>query len=363
MLSYANGFIDTSVRDAPQRIVVEVRPRLALVVPCYNEEEIIAQTVSTLCVHLDGMVQRGLVSRDSFVCCVDDGSKDSTFEKLNALAEIQPRLALLALSGNVGHQRALLAGLMHVRGQVDCCVSIDADLQDDVASIEKMLEAWRDGNHVVLGVRANRMSDSMFKRWSARGFYALQQMMGVSAVPDHADFRLLSATALDALAAFGESNLFLRGIVMEMGLPVAIVFYTRLARRCGETKYTLGRMLNLAIDGITSFTSRPLRLLFFAGVLTLLTSVIAAAYVIWQVLGGGEVVQGWASLVVLVLFLGGGQLMALGIIGEYIGRIYIETKHRPLGVIRSIRPADVNGLVDGAKHNVLHNAAQSAEHY
>lgn len=347
MLSYANGFIDTSVRDAPTYIVSISHPRLALVVPCYNEEEAIEESVATLCAYLDVMVQRGLIANDSFVCCVDDGSKDTTFDKLNALAEIQPRLAIIALSGNVGHQRALLAGLMHVRGQVDCCVSIDADLQDDVASIEQMLDAWRAGNHVVLGVRANRTSDGLFKRWSARAFYALQQMLGVRAVPDHADFRLLSATALDALAAFGERNLFLRGVVMDMGLPVAIVFYTRLARRGGETKYTLGRMLNLALDGITSFTSRPLRLLFFAGVFTMLASLLAAAYVIWQVLGGDEVVQGWASLVVLVLFLGGGQLMALGIIGEYIGRIYIETKHRPLGVIRGIRAARLSNGVDG----------------
>lgn len=341
MLSYANGFINTSVRDASREPVVEALPRLALVVPCYNEEEIIAQSVATLCVHLDGMVLRGLIAKDSFVCCVDDGSTDSTFDKLNALEDAQPRLAILALRGNVGHQRALLAGLMHVRGQVDCCVSIDADLQDDIACIEQMLQAWRAGNHVVLGVRANRLSDGVFKRWSARAFYALQQMLGVCAVPDHADFRLLSATALDALAAFGERNLFLRGVVMELGLPVTVVFYTRLARRGGETKYTIGRMLNLALDGITSFTSRPLRLLFFAGAFTLLTSFVAAAYVILQVLGGSEVVQGWASLVVLVLFLGGGQLMALGIIGEYIGRIYVETKRRPLGVIRCVRPARV----------------------
>ena len=346
MLSYANGYIVSSVHDAPPQIASPLYPRLALIVPCFNEEEIIEESVGVLCARLDAMVRRGLIANDSFVCCIDDGSKDATCRRLNDLAETHPRLAVLALGGNVGHQRALLAGLMYVRGQVDCCVSIDADLQDDVDAIERMLDAWRSGSHIVLGVRANRTSDGLFKRWSAQAFYSLQQMLGVRAVPDHADFRLLSSAALDTLAAFGERNLFLRGVVMELGLPVALVSYKRLARSGGQTKYTLGRMLNLALDGITSFTSRPLRLLFFAGLTTLLASLFAAVYVVWQVLGDGEVVQGWASLVVLVLFLGGGQLMALGIVGEYIGRIYIETKRRPLGVIRSSRPAGANNSVD-----------------
>jgi glycosyltransferase involved in cell wall biosynthesis len=351
MLSYANGYIVSPVHDSPSNTVSPVCPCLALIVPCYNEEEIIAESVAILCAHLDAMVQSGLISDKSFICCIDDGSNDETFRRLNALAETCPRLAVLSLGANVGHQRALLAGLMHVRGQVDCCVSIDADLQDDVTAIGRMLDAWRSGNHVVLGVRESRKSDSIFKRGSAQAFYSMQQMLGVRAVPDHADFRLLSATALDALAAFGERNLFLRGVVMDMGLPVSVVFYARQARTGGETKYTIGRMLNLALDGITSFTSRPLRLLFFAGLIILLASMFAMAYVVWQVLIGGEVVQGWASLVVLVLFLGGGQLMALGIVGEYIGRIYIETKHRPLGVIRSIRAAQVSKGIDGGSRN------------
>lgn len=347
MLSYANGYIRSSAPEFASRREEGKPPRLALVVPCFNEEEIIVATVATLAEHLDDLARRGIIAADSYLCCVDDGSRDETRTLLLNLVGACSRLAVLSLRGNVGHQRALLAGLMHVRGDVDCCVSLDADLQDDIRVIEEMIAAWRGGNDVVLGVRADRSSDGWFKRHSATCFYRVQQVLGVRAIPDHADFRLLSATALDVLAEFGERNLFLRGVVMEMGLPIAQVFYSRLARSGGETKYTFRRMVNLALDGITSFTSRPLRLLFFAGLITMLLSLCAAVYVVWQALAGGHVVEGWASIIVLMLFLGGGQLMALGIVGEYIGRIYIETKRRPLGVVNDVKMARVRSGGEG----------------
>ena len=302
-------------------------PVLTLVVPCCNEQENIAELVRQLDILLDAMIAAGQVLAESHVLFVDDGSTDATWSAVAALHAGSPRYRGLKLSRNRGHQIALIAGLEAVEG--DAAISLDADLQDDPAAILQMVEAYLGGADVVYGVRGSRATDTAFKRGTARGYYSLLQSLGVEIVPDHADYRLLSRIALDALRGYRESNLFLRALIPQLGFRTATVTYDRSPRFAGTSKYPIGKMLQLAFEGITSFSIKPLRLILLLG---LCVSVISFALSIWAVVVAvvfHETVPGWASTVVPIYFVCGLQMLCLGVIGEYIGRIYLEAKQRP----------------------------------
>ncbi|MBP1595986.1 MAG: glycosyltransferase [Acidobacteria bacterium] len=304
-------------------------PRLAIVVPCYNESEILPSTITSLSSFLEELRNANRIRGDSYVICVDDGSQDGTWGVICASHAAEPdRIKGIKLAGNVGHQKALLAGLHKVRGKADCAVSIDADLQDDFRAIVSMLDAFKQGAEVVYGVRQERRSDPRLKRWTALGFYKLMKLLGVGIIENHADFRLLSAKALECLAAYQESNLFLRGIVPSMGFATRVVMYDRKPRAAGVSKYPLRKMLSFAWEGISSFSSTPLRLISFAGLVLFMLSVAAATYSLVAYLTGHTIV-GWTSVAIALYMLGGIQLLAIGILGEYLAKIYFETKHRP----------------------------------
>ncbi|WP_374246049.1 glycosyltransferase family 2 protein [Zoogloea sp.] len=300
--------------------------KLGIVIPCFNEEEVLPETCQRLGVLLDSLVADGLVSADSAVYFVDDGSRDATWRLIEQFHAADPRLRGIKLSRNCGHQRALLAGLMTAEG--DAIVSLDADLQDDPEAVRAMIVAFGEGSDVVYGVRSKRESDTAFKRMTAQGFYKLMMSMGVDVVYDHADYRLLSRRAIESLRQFDEVNLFLRGIVPLLGYRSSKVFYTRSERFAGESKYPLRKMLAFAIDGITSFSVTPLRLISALGFATCLLSLAGAAWTVFQKLAGATV-PGWASTVVPMYFLGGIQLLSIGVLGEYIAKAYLETKRRP----------------------------------
>ena len=301
---------------------------LSIVVPCYNEAEALPETAQRLSALLDRMSADHLISSDSSLYFVDDGSSDATWSIVESLWAHQPeRFRGLKLSRNRGHQNALLAGLKHAPG--DMVVSIDADLQDDPETIVAMVRRHAEGFDIVLGVRAARPDDTVFKRWTARFYYRLLGRLGADIVPDHADFRLLSRRSLDALGRYSEVNLFIRGIVPLLGFKTAIEYYTRKPRLAGETKYSLGRMIGLSIDGITSFSMRPLRLITIMGVGVSIVSFLIGLWAIWIRFFLNFAVPGWTSIVVPIAFIGGLQLFSLGVIGEYIGKIYLEVKRRP----------------------------------
>ncbi|MCC8070727.1 MAG: glycosyltransferase family 2 protein [Bacteroidales bacterium] len=308
-------------------------PRIAIVIPCYNEQEALPVTTAQLLRLLDEMADKQLVAADSFILCSDDGSKDATWQVICQLHKADPRVKGVALTQNRGHQYALLAGLMTAEPLCDAAISIDADLQDDPQAIVEMVKKFREGAEIVFGVRASRKTDTWFKRTTARGFYRFQRSMGLNTVYDHADYRLMSRRALQLLSEYGESNLFLRGIIPQLGLTTAIVTYDRHERVAGESKYPLGKMLSFSIDGITSFSARPIRLIFIVGLILLLLDVAMALYVFTSYLTH-HVVEGWTSLMLSVWFLGSLILMGLGIVGEYIGKIFVEVKQRPRYAIR-----------------------------
>ncbi|MBQ6079211.1 MAG: glycosyltransferase family 2 protein [Muribaculaceae bacterium] len=301
---------------------------LSIVVPCYNEQEVLPQTNERLRALLDGMMRDNLVAEGSYILYVDDGSADQTWELIAGYAAGDTHVRGLKLVGNVGHQNALMAGLDTARADADVTVSIDADLQDDINVIPEMVKKFDAGNDVVYGVRRDRKADSFFKRYTAQGFYKFMARMGVKSVYNHADCRLMSRRAVDTLCMYEERNLFLRGLVPLMGYKSDSVYYDRLERKAGESKYPMSKMLSFAIDGITSFSVRPLRLIFFLGVLFLLISFGILVYVI-MALCQGRGVQGWASLMLSIWFVGGCLLVCLSVIAAYIGRIYTESKHRP----------------------------------
>lgn len=307
--------------------------RLAIVLPCYNEEEVLPSTLDRLLGLLDKWSQSGLVAADSYLLCVDDGSSDRTWQLIEQAHMRDARLKGIALAHNRGHQNALLAGLETVTDRCDAAVTIDADLQDDPEAIAQMLGHYADGAEIVYGVRSSRRSDSWFKRTSAQTFYKLQHAMGIKAVYNHADYRLMSNRAIKLLGQYGESNMFLRGIIPQIGLRTATVSYPRTERTAGTTKYPLSKMLALSVDGITSFTARPMRWIFNTGLVLMLIDIIVA---VWALIAyfSHRSVTGWTSLILSVWFLGSLILMALGIVGEYIGKIYIEVKHRPRFAIR-----------------------------
>ena len=301
---------------------------LALVVPCFNEEEALPRTNEQLCALLDGMVAQRLVSPGSYIIYVDDGSRDNTWEMISRYAGEGKSVRGLKLAANVGHQNALMAGLMTARDDADMMVSIDADLQDDIQAIPEMVKKHDAGCDIVYGVRRKRDTDSFFKRTTAQGFYKFMSSMGVKSVYNHADFRLMSRRAVDALSEYDERNLFLRGLVPLLGYRSDVVYYDRLERQAGESKYPLNKMLSFAVDGITSFSVKPLRLIFDLGIIFLLISLAILVYVILSLCKGNGV-QGWASLMLSIWFVGGCMLICLSIIAAYIGRIYTEGKHRP----------------------------------
>lgn len=302
--------------------------KLAIVVPCYNEEQALPISAKSLLEILDRMTADGLTSTDSFILCCNDGSRDATWQVIEQLHESDARVKGISLAHNRGHQYALLAGLKTVIDRCDAAVSIDADLQDDPEAIVDMVKAFNDGAEIVYGVRSSRETDTFFKRVTAHGFYKFQRAMGLDTVYDHADYRLMSNRALVLLSRYQESNLFLRGIIPQIGLKTAVVQYRRASRVAGESKYPLSKMLSFSVDGITSFTARPIRFIFFLGLFLLLLDIVVAVYVFISYFKHNYD-AGWPSLMLSVWFLGSLILMALGIVGEYISKIFIEVKGRP----------------------------------
>jgi glycosyltransferase involved in cell wall biosynthesis len=304
---------------------------LSIVIPCYNEEPGLAECVRQVQQVLGDLVGKGKIESASQIWLVDDGSRDSTWGIIEQLSRDWPNLVGVKLSRNRGHQNALLAGLLTADG--DAVVSLDADLQDDVHVIEEMVDAYAQGNEVVFGVRRSRVQDGFFKRWSASRYYALLRLLGVEMVPDHADFRLLGRAALQALGAYPETNLFLRGLVPQLGFRSTRVFYDRQLRLAGDTKYPLGRMIGLGIDGITSFSAVPLRVIAATGAGLFLVSAVISIWVVGVRVFTDHAVPGWASTTLPIYVLGGVQLLSLGVVGEYVAKIYMEVKRRPRYII------------------------------
>ena len=308
------------------------KPVLYIVIPCYNEQEVLPITAPMFLKKLTQLCDDGLIADDSRIMFVNDGSSDDTWKLIRALSEENEHYIGISQSRNRGHQNALLAGLMEARDCCDISISIDCDGQDDIDAMDKMVAEYLDGCDVVYGVRSSRETDSFFKRTTAQGFYKLLEKMGAEVVYNHADYRLLSARVLRELANFKEVNLFLRGMVPLVGFKSTCVEYSRAERLAGESKYPIKKMLSLAADGITSLSVKPLRLITSFGVFVAALSFIG---VIWAIVSAlcGETVAGWASTTCIVCFVSGVQLMCLGIIGEYIGKIYLETKGRPRYII------------------------------
>ena len=303
-------------------------PTLALVVPCYNEEAVLEETAQSLLHVLDSLKSLGMVHPSSFIYSVDDGSKDRTWEKIQALHNSNPIIKGLKLSKNAGHQNAVLAGMLGVKDRADCAITIDADLQDDVSVMNDMIQKYQDGCEIIFGVREERNSDTFLKKHTALLFYKLMALMGIDMVYNHADYRLVSRRAIEELSRFREVNLFLRGIFPCLGFKTASVYYKRKKRTAGETKYPLKKMIAFAFEGITSFSIAPMRLVTLIGAIV---SVFSLGMGFWALIAvfSKKVVPGWASTVIPIYFLGGIQLLSLGIIGEYIGKIYKEVKARP----------------------------------
>lgn len=302
--------------------------KLYLVVPCYNEEEVLPETSSRLKEKFTSLISQGKIGEDSRIVFVNDGSKDKTWELICDLHKSDKLFRGICLSRNRGHQNALLAGLMTVMDECDAAISMDADLQDDINAIDEMIDKYKEGYDVVYGVRSSRKKDTFFKRTTAQGFYKLMRAMGVDTVYNHADYRLMSQRALKGLSEFKEVNLFLRGMVPLIGFRHTTVTYERGERFAGESKYPLKKMLAFAFEGITSLSIKPIRLICTLGVLIFCVSIGMLIYSLVRHFMG-YTVDGWASLAVSIWALGGIQLLAIGVIGEYIGKIYLESKHRP----------------------------------
>ena len=305
---------------------------LFLVIPCYNEEEVLNETASRLSEKMNALIESRKISENSRICFVNDGSKDKTWEIIKNLNAENNIFRGINLSRNRGHQNALLAGLMTVKGECDAAISLDADLQDDINAIDEMTEKWLDGCDVVYGVRSARKKDTFFKKTTAQGYYKLLKAMGVDITYNHADYRLMSKRALDGLESFKEVNIFLRGIVHMIGYKSDIVMYERQERFAGESKYPLKKMLAFAFEGITSLSIKPIRMITSLGLIIFLISIFMLIYFLIRHFTGATV-TGWTSLAVSLWALGGLQLLAIGVIGEYIGKIYLETKERPKFII------------------------------
>ncbi len=302
--------------------------RLALVVPCYNEEEVLEISAKELKRVLTDLIEKKKISEDSFVLFVNDGSKDKTWELIEKEHKESNMICGLKLAGNVGHQFALTAGLIAAKDMADVTVSIDADLQDDTSVIEEMIDKYHEGKDIVYGVRNDRTKDSWFKRTTAQGFYKVLDVMGVKTVYNHADFRLMSKRAVEHFSKYEETNLYLRGMMPLIGYETDCVYYERKERVAGESKYPLKKMLALAWNGITSFSVKPISMITGLGFLIIVLCILAAIYALVSYFCG-NVEPGWTSLILSIWFLGGVQSIAIGMIGQYIGKIYIEVKHRP----------------------------------
>ena len=310
----------------------ELEKILYLVIPCYNEEEVLPITQKALKEKMDNLIKNKKISKDSKVMFVNDGSKDKTWELIEEYHKEDPLFVGVKLSRNKGHQNALLAGLMTAKKYADITISMDADLQDDINVIDKMIAENNAGSEIVYGVRSSRKKDSWFKRFTAESFYKLMHAMGVEVVFNHADCRLMSKRVLDELEHFEEANLFLRGLIPLIGFKTSIATYERNERAAGESKYPLKKMLSFAWDGITSFSVKPLKMITTLGFIMLFISVVMIIYtIIVKILG--NTVDGWAFIMLSIWFIGGVQLVSVGLIGEYIGKIYNETKHRPRYII------------------------------
>lgn len=303
-------------------------PVIAIVVPCYNEEATLPESIPVLDALLKDMAARGIASAESFLLAVDDGSRDNTWTVISMLHAVDSRIKGIRLAHNRGQQAAMLAGLMTVMNQCDAAITVDADLQDAPEAIIRMVEQFNAGSDIVYGVRDDRSSDSWLKRTCASLFYRFQQAMELETIFQHSEFRLMSRRALELLAQYGEATLYLRGIFPHIGLPHSIVTYARQPRLAGSTKYSFGKLVSLSVDAITSFTARPMRWIFILGVLLLVADVFVGIYVGLSLLKGAAI-SGWASLMLSIWFLGSLILICLGIIGEYIGKIFTEVKHRP----------------------------------
>ena len=307
-------------------------PTLAVVVPSYNEHEVLPITCKLFKQEVELLVSEGKVSPQSHVLFVNDGSSDDTWEIIQGLAGGETVYRGMSLSRNRGHQNALLAGLMEARHHADITISCDADGQDDISTMEAMVDAYLDGCDVVYGVRSSRETDTFFKRFTAQSFYKLLEHMGVECVYNHADYRLMSSRVLDGLSQFHEVNLFLRGMVPLVGFKSTSVYYERHERMAGKSHYPLPKMLALAVNGITSLSVKPIRIITWVGLIVALASLVG---IIWTlvVYALGQTVTGWASMTAVICFMGGVQMLSLGIIGEYVGKIYLESKHRPRFII------------------------------
>ncbi len=312
---------------------------LYIVVPCYNEEAVLPETAKRLKAKLEALMAEGKISRASRVLFVNDGSKDRTWELISQLHGQSSLFCGVDLSRNRGHQNALLAGLMTAKDRADAVISMDADLQDDVDAVDEMVDKFRQGVDIVYGVRSSRKRDSFFKRVTAEGFYRVMNALGAETVFNHADYRLMSRRALEGLAGFGEVNLFLRGIVPMIGYRTDVVTYERGERFAGESKYPLKKMLAFALEGITSLSVKPLRMITGLGFFVFLASLVMIVYNLVRYFTG-HTVTGWASLSCSLWALGGLILLALGVVGEYVGKIYLETKGRPRFLIREVLDGD-----------------------
>ncbi len=307
-------------------------PHVTIVVPCYNEEDVFPETVKRLSEMIDSLVYENLVTPHSNILFIDDGSRDATWSMIEQSHQMNPRVIGMKLSRNVGHQQALLAGLHESMSFSDCVISIDADLQDDVEAIREFMVKYHQGYDIVYGIRQNRDTDTWFKRMTAQNFYKLMTRMGVNIHYNHADFRLMSKRTLEHLHQYKEVNIFLRGIVPLLGFTSTEVYYDRKERFAGTSKYPLRKMLGFALNGITSFSITPIRIVTFTGLGVFVISIIAGIYAV-MIKWLGATVSGWTSLILSVWFFGGMQLLAIGMIGEYIGKIYKEVKQRPLYAI------------------------------
>lgn len=306
---------------------------LYIVIPCYNEQEVLPVTVPVFMEKLNNLVEKGLCSEKSKVVFVNDGSKDDTWNIIKSFAQDSEMIEGITLTRNRGHQNALLAGLMWAKDRCDVTISIDCDGQDDINAMDEMMKNYHDGCHIVYGVRSKRDTDTFFKRFTAESFYKFMRFMGVETVYNHADYRLLSREALEALSQFKEVNLFLRGMVPMVGYKSTAVYYERSERVAGESHYPFSKMLNLALNGITSLSVKPLRYITILGFVMGGVSFMVMLYALWAKFFG-ETVSGWTSMVAVMCLISGVQLICLGIIGEYIGKIYSETKARPRFIIQ-----------------------------
>lgn len=308
-------------------------PLVAVVVPCFNEEAVVDATASRLTEVLRCLMGEGVIAHGSFLCFVDDGSRDGTWSRIDRLHRNLSHIKGLRLSRNFGHQNALLAGLIKVKDRCECAITIDADLQHDEQAIALFVEKYRAGADLVFGVRKDRCGDPIFKKIASLAFYNLMRVLGGNVVKNHADFRLVGRKALDALAFYGEANLFLRGIFATMGFRVEYVAFDVKDRLAGDSKYSLGKMISLALNGITSFSVVPLRIVSLVGCVLFVVSVGMSGYILYVAIIQQKAVPGWASTVLPLYLLGGVQLLSIGLIGEYLGRVYAEVKGRPRYIV------------------------------